>query len=162
MIELNSLIPFAAIVAIIFLIIIFVFKPSKKHPYFSRGTLLTKAELRFFNVLKQVVSKDQLISCKVRLADIINCTDKNWKRGYGPQISSKHIDFVLFDLQTSDIILCIELDDSSHSLPHRKKRDIFVDKSLDTANIPILRVKVTRGYDMAFLQKELKLAIRKN
>jgi len=140
----------------------FILKSQKPYPYYSRETLLTKAELKFYKVLKQAIPKTQEISCKVRLADIINCSDINWKRGCGPKISSKHIDFVLFDEETSDIILCIELDDTSHTLPQRHKRDIFVDQSLKTSQIPILRVQAARGYDLAFLNKEIKLAIKKN
>jgi len=160
MIEPPEIILIAFVSIILFLIIFFSFKPKEKYPYFSRDTLLTPAELRFFQVLKKVIPPSQSISCKVRLADIINCSNINWQKGYGPRISSKHIDFVLFSTETSNILLCIELDDSSHSLPDRKKRDVFVDKSLHTADVPILRVKVSRGYDMAFLQKEIKIALR--
>ena len=146
--------------AMLVIIVCFLFKNRKKYPYFSREILLTPAELKFYKILRQVVLENQAISCKVRLADIINCSEVNWHKGYGPKISSKHIDFVLFDSETTEILLCIELDDSSHQLPHRKKRDVFIDKSLNAANLPILRIKTARGYDMAFLQKEIKIALK--
>lgn len=162
MIDFLSIIVIALIIFFCVLFISHFCKTHRKYPYYSRVTLLTKAELNFYKILQKVIPQNQSISCKVRLADIINCTDKHWKGGHGFKISSKHIDFVIFDDQTTNILLCIELDDSSHALPHRKKRDVFIDKSLDSADIPILRVKASRGYDMAFLQKEIKLALRKN
>ena len=135
-------------------------KSKKSYPYFARGTLLTKAELKFYHVLKTVTSNRYDISCKVRLGDIINCTDYYWCKGYGPKISSKHIDFVLHNPETSEIILCIELDDKSHNRPDRIKRDKFVNGALDAANVPILHVPVTRGYDMAKLQKDIVIALQ--
>ncbi len=134
----------------------------KSYPYYSCDTLLSVAELKFYTVLDKVVPKSQSISCKVRLADIIQCSQKNWDKGYGYKIAAKHINFVIFDKETSKIILCIELDDKSHTLPNRKKRDAFVNNAIQTAKVPFLRIPVAFGYDMAFLQKEIKLAITKN
>lgn len=53
-------------------------------------------------------------------------------------------------------MLVIELDDSSHRLEHRQKRDAFVDDVLCSADIPLLRVPVQRGYRT----QELAAAIR--
>ncbi len=77
---------------------------------------------------------------QVRLADIINCSESDWQKGYGPKISAKHIDFVLFDKNTTKIRLCIELDDPSHDKPERKRRDVFVNKALESAGVPLLRI----------------------
>lgn len=142
------------------IIILVLFKQKNHYPYFACETLLTRAELKFFSVLSAVTKNKYGISCKVRLADIINCSEQNWHRGYGPKISSKHIDFVLFDIKTSDIILCIELDDKSHNRPDRIKRDHFVNKALKVSNVPLLRVPVSKGYDMAALEKNIVLSLQ--
>lgn len=152
---------YLAIVVIVALIIgAFLFKKKRQYPYFARGTLLTKAELQFYKVLKAVVRDQYDVSCKVRLGDIINCTEYYWHKGYGPKISAKHIDFVLHDPTTSNIILCIELDDKSHNRPDRIKRDKFVNGALAAADVPILHVPVTRGYDMGKLQKDIAVVLR--
>jgi hypothetical protein len=140
------------------IVVLVLLKRKKPYPYFARGALLTAAELKFYHVLKPVTAQQYDISCKVRLGDIINCTDYYWHKGYGPKISSKHIDFVLYDPNTSEIILCIELDDKSHNRPDRIKRDKFVNNALSAANVPILHVPAARGYDMAKLQKDIVLA----
>lgn len=147
-----------ALIAIIFCLI--AFKRREKFPYFSRETLLTKAELKFYKVLSAVCHGRYDVSCKVRLGDIINCTEYYWHKGYGPKISAKHIDFVLHDFETSEILLCIELDDKSHNLPERIKRDKFLNAALDAANVPILRHPVTKGYDMARLEKDIAVALK--
>ncbi len=144
----------ATIIALILL------KRREKFPYFARDTLLTPAELQFYKVLKAVAQNRYDVSCKVRLGDIINCTDYYWHKGYGPKISAKHIDFVLHDPNTSEIILCIELDDKSHNRLERIARDKFLNKTLETADVRLLRVPVTRGYDMAKLEKDIVVALK--
>ena len=136
------------------------FKRREKFPYFARGTLLTPAELKFYSVLKAVCRERYDISCKVRLGDIINCTEYYWHKGYGPKISAKHIDFVLHDPDTSEILLCIELDDKSHNRPERVARDKFLNAALETANVPLYRTPVTKGYDMTRLEKDIAVALK--
>ena len=106
MIEL-SLFYLTIIPLFISLLLFLVIKRTKnKLPYYSCETLLSPAELKFYDVLDTIIPKTQSISCKVRLADIIQCSNKNWDKGHGHKISSKHLDFVLFDKETSKIILC--------------------------------------------------------
>jgi LPXTG-motif cell wall-anchored protein len=146
---------------LIAIIISFIFfKKREKFPYFACNRLLTHAELKFYSVLKSVCYERYDISCKVRFGDIINCTDYYWHKGYGPKISAKHIDFVLHDPNTSQILLCIELDDKSHQRPERMKRDKFLNQALETAKVPLLRVPVLKGYDMARLEKDIAVALK--
>ena len=144
---------------ILIIILLAMTKRQGRYPYFAQEFLLTKAELKFYDVLKAVVKNKYDIACKVRLADIINCSDVNWRKGYGGQIACKHIDFVLFDPRTSKILLAIELDDKSHDKPARQKRDKFVNKSMQVAGVTLLRFKVEWGYDMARMDKEIKVAL---
>lgn len=141
------------------IILLAITKRSRRYPYFAQEFLLTKAEQKFYNVLKAVVKNKYEIACKVRLADIINCSDLNWRKGYGGQIACKHIDFVLFDPRTSKILLAIELDDKSHDKPARQKRDKFVNKAMQVAGVTLLRIPVTWGYDMGKLDQEIKVAL---
>ena len=142
------------------IILLGITKRKNRYPYFAREFLLTRAEQKFYGVLKAVVKNKYDIACKVRLADIINCSDINWRKGYGGQIAYKHIDFVLYDPKTSKILLCIELDDKSHNKPERQKRDNFVNKALQAADVTLLRFKVEWGYDMGTLDKEITLGIK--
>lgn len=133
-----------AVITGFFLISVFAFKT---YPYVPQERLLTQAELRFYKVLLQILPKNVLVMMKVRMADIITCSEKDWSAGWGPKISAKHIDFTLIDSQTSDIICCLELDDRSHLEKERVKRDKFVNKAFKTADVPLLRIPVARHYD---------------
>ncbi len=138
---------------IIVLVSIYGFRP--KYPYEAKKSLLTKAEFDFYKILKQAVPPNISIAPKVRLADIVTCSDADWSRGYGSKISSKHIDFVLYDTMTANIILTIELDDASHNRPERKKRDQFLNELMVVTKVPFLRIPSALNYDKA----EIKLMI---
>jgi hypothetical protein len=130
-------------------------------PYFSKDRLLSKGELAFYRVLRQVVPPTLSTSMKVRLCDVIGCTGAGWRSGFGAKISQKHIDFVLVDAATTDIRLAIELDDRTHQRADRRDRDTFVDRALATAGVPILRVPAAARYEPAALKGEVHAALRR-
>ena len=150
--------PISIIIAVITVIaVIWLITRAKKMPYVACDALLTKAELKFYNVLKMAIAKDTIIMMKVRMGDIITCSDHDWKAGWGPKISAKHIDFVLIDAKTTEIQLCIELDDSSHRTnPDRIARDKFVNKAFDVAGVTLLRIPVQKFYDLESLKNNIK------
>ena len=130
-------------------------------PYFSKDRLLSKGELAFYRVLRQILPPSLSASMKVRLSDVIGCTGAGWRSGFGAKISQKHIDFVLVDAATTDIRLAIELDDRTHQRPDRRDRDTFVDRALATAGVPILRVPAAARYDPAALKGDVHAALRR-
>ncbi len=58
------------------------------------------------------------------------------------RIKSKHVDFLVCDRQTLEILSVIEVDDPTHHIANRKKRDLFVDSALKQAGIPCAHLKV--------------------
>ena len=112
-----------------------------------RRFLLTRNEAAFFQVLTTLVGDRYLISCKVRLADIITCSDCDWKRGYANRISQKHVDFVVSSAKTSRIVAAIELDDRSHQRRERRMRDAFVNQLFRNARVHLIRVPARWDYD---------------
>jgi len=64
------------------------------------------------------------------------------------------------DAATTAIRLVIELDDKSHRRPEARERDAFKDAALDAANVPVLRVAVTRSYHVAQLREGIVAAIK--
>ncbi len=112
-----------------------------------RRFLLTRNEARFFRVMTTVVGPHCLISCKVRLADIITCSDQGWQLGCANRISQKHVDFVLSCPNTSRILAAVELDDRSHRLRERKRRDVFVNRLFRTMRVRLIRVPARWTYD---------------
>ncbi|QDV90760.1 hypothetical protein RAS2_18430 [Phycisphaerae bacterium RAS2] len=91
--------------------------------------------------------------CKVRVADVLTCSDADWRRGFGGAISQKHLDFVLCEPRTTRIILAVELDDRSHEAPHRQRRDRFLNESLQAAGIRLLRIKARARYSADIIRR---------
>jgi hypothetical protein len=115
-------------------------------PYYARSSLLSRGELAFYEILRTVLPLNVGVSLKVRLADVINCSGETWRLGYGRLIAQKHLDFVLFDLESTRVLLAIELDDRSHRLKDRRDRDKFVDLAMSAAKVPLLRVPASATY----------------
>lgn len=144
----------------IILLVLFLFRKKERFPYYAREKLLTSAELKFYHALKSVTQNRYQIAPKVRLGDIITCDNASWYKGYGPKISAKHIDFILYDEKTSAILCCIELDDRSHNQPKRVERDKFVNKALEVSAVPLIRIPVSKGYDLALIEKEIAVTLK--
>lgn len=139
----------------LFLIVIII-KRMGKMPYVACDALLTKSELHFYRALKQAIPQNTHICMKVRMGDIITCSDSQWKAGWGPRVSAKHIDFVLINPTTTKIILAIELDDSTHRTNRdRIERDKFVNKAFDVAGVPLLRIDTKRSYHVERLKEDI-------
>ena len=120
---------------------------SQSVTFLPRRFLLTRNETAFFRVLTAVAGDRFLISCKVRLADIITCAERDWNRGCANRISQKHIDFVVSCAESSRIVAGIELDDLSHRRRERRRRDAFVDQLFWKARVRLIRVPARRDYD---------------
>jgi len=125
-------------------------------PYYARQVLLTKAELNFYRQIQPILMELNLFaSFKVRLWDVIDVrkgTEKSFT--YQNKISSKHIDFVLIDRDTN-IIGCIELDDSSHNEKDRQEADQVKNEALSAAGVPLIRVKATRTYKKEAIRQQI-------
>lgn len=132
------------------------------YPYSRCGTLLSRGELAFYRVLRLAVAPWHQISLKVRLADVVRCPPDLWAQAPGRRLSQKHLDFVLYEKDTTRIIAAIELDDASHKRPSRRARDRFLDAAMRAANTPLVRVRAARHYDLAKLRNVISAAVRAN
>lgn len=128
-------------------------------PYASRETLLSRGEAAFHGPLQEAIGGRYLIMCKVRVADVLTCSDSDWRRGHGGAISQKHLDFVLCEPASTRIVLAIELDDRSHEAEHRQRRDRFLNEALRTAGIRLLRVKARAQYSAEIIQLLVRAAL---
>lgn len=123
-------------------------------PFFRRKYLLTKSEKSFYGVLRRILG-DSHIFAKVRLADLVEADERHLLRKSNfDHIKSKHIDFVICDATLSPLVV-IELDDLSHQRPVRVARDRDVNRILEIAELPILRVPVRRVYNPVDIAKQL-------
>lgn len=116
--------------------------------YEKKEYLLTKNELNFYKVLKQITDELNLnLFVQVSLYSIVK--NKNYKDFN--KIKSKSIDFVIAE-KNCKIKLCIELDDSTHEETKRIERDEFINKLFKDLNIKLIRIKVNNYYSIEQLK----------
>ena len=110
---------------------------------YRRIPLLTRNEYNNYLLLRNyAAAHDLIILAKIRLADLIEPKPEPnrtiWQKRFN-MISSKHVDFALCD-RDMNVLIIIELDDSSHRRPDRQARDRFVDAVLKNSGYKILHI----------------------
>jgi hypothetical protein len=109
--------------------------------YFPRSHLLSPAERQFFHTLGTVVGENFWVFAKVRVADLIEVRDlygRDWWAAFS-RVSQKHVDFLVTSRKTLEVLMAIELDDRSHQMGNRKKRDDLLNAVFLQAGIPLVR-----------------------
>ncbi|GIW29503.1 MAG: hypothetical protein KatS3mg070_2866 [Meiothermus sp.] len=126
--------------------------------YTKKHALLSPAERSFYGVLQQAVGNTYHIHAKVRLADLIqpasSLSRSDWRTALN-RIDRKHLDFVLVDPSTTEVMYAIELDDSSHSSDKRVQRDTFVNAALESAGLRLIRVPAKSAYSLSEVRSML-------
>jgi hypothetical protein len=155
---LASLLPILVIFVIIILLKGFLRRASAPEPSYERKGLFSAAERSLLGVLEQILGKEYRIIGKVRIADIIRPRQglsAKARTSALNRITSKHVDFALCDPRTLEVVGVIELDDSSHCEPRRRRRDELVDAALSSAGVPIARIPAQRAYTPAEIRLRL-------
>ena len=127
-------------------------------PYQSKEVLCSPAERSFMGALEKVVGNGYRIFAKVRLADVIDVQrglSASARQSAFNRISRKHLDFVICDSGNLSIVGAVELDDKSHRKTGRQERDQFLDKALESAGVPMLRVKAQSTYSIKEVSSDL-------
>lgn len=126
-------------------------------PYERRGGLLTPAEITFLRSLELAVRSDWQIFSMVRVADVLKVRPKTRKfQSWQNRIFGKHVDFVICDIDTLEVKLAIELDDTSHRRSDRVARDRFLNSAFASAGLPLLRVPVEERYETAEVRRMIE------
>ena len=122
-----------------------------KDLYIKKDYIMTEQEYKFYRLLKNYTSKNNLnLFAQVSLYAIVN--SKNYSDFN--KIKSKSIDFVITDVNCK-IKLCIELDDYRHIKENRQKRDNFIDKLFEELEIKMLRIPVQNYYNMTDIERKI-------
>ncbi|PSW28707.1 hypothetical protein C9J21_20380 [Photobacterium phosphoreum] len=152
MISTNLTIVFIAALSLVILAVVI---KTKKHRtnYSKHDSLLTKAELNFYNQLKFAIPYGYILCLKVRVADVLlgstELTTRNKKEWYSEfaRISQKHFDFLICKESDLSFLCAIELNDSSHKRKDRVQRDDFIRAACLNAKLPLIEVLAARFYD---------------
>ncbi len=118
------------------------------YKYVEKKFFMTSSERTFYNSLGQAVGNDYRIFAQVHLPTIVDhkVPGQNWTPAFR-HINGKSVDFVLCDKDTLSTVLAIELDDKTHERPDRAERDTEVERILQQAGVPLLRV--ANGRDLS-------------
>lgn len=149
--------PLYGVIAIL-VILLFIMKKSEPTdaqagkkgslPYKKRDDFLSMSELSFYRTMGVFLQNKAVICPKVAVNEVVfvgsgvgkeRTKFLNW-------INRKHVDFVLCDAGTMQVVCAVELDDKSHQNDARKERDAFVDRVFETAKVPLFHIPAKRGY----------------
>ena len=112
-----------------------------KYNYTCRRYLMTRAESECFETLMHGIGDRYYIFAQVHLPEIVSekVGGQNW-RAARAHIDRKSVDFVICDKAEVSPLLAIELDDWSHNREDRQERDREVERILEVAGLPLLRI----------------------
>ena len=123
--------------------------------YRKKTYVMTKNELIFYRVLKQVTNELELsVFPQVHLEEIIEVIDGNNRDRN--KIKSRSIDYTIVENNKCKIIACIELDDSTHEKQSVKKKDEIRNNLFKKVGIPLHRIKIQNNYNKNELKKFLQ------
>lgn len=131
----------------------------KTSNYYKKNKLLTPNEKLFYKVIKEAVKeKEIIIQTQVVLYEVINVKNNSLFYSNFNKIKSKSIDFVLVDYDFN-ILVCIELDDTTHNRPDRIQRDEFINQLFRETNTRLIRVPAQPYYNVERIRKLIEECI---
>ena len=131
---------------------------NKSPPYRRQKYLCSAGELRFYKKLVDAVGDEFDAHMQVSVAAVLRVPAEEWKR-WGVLVAPLRFDFVLVKRGTSFAAAAVELDDKTHLLPARRKRDNFLDDACSRAGLPLIRFKTARRYDVDAIRERVKTAL---
>jgi hypothetical protein len=92
---------------------------------------------------------------QIRVGSLLTVPADEWKR-WGRRVSQKSFDFALVAKGSSYVAAVVELDDKTHLMPGRRKRDKFLDEACKRADLPLIRFKTARRYEVDVIRDTVK------
>jgi very-short-patch-repair endonuclease len=136
---------------------------KKQYQYKKRDFFLSRAEHQCYDALIAAVGDEYLVFAQVHLPTLVDhkVTGQNWLGAFR-HISEKSVDFVLCDKAYISAKLAIELDDKTHERPERQERDREVERILQDAGVPLLRLENHGYFNPSELVQQIKDAVIKS
>jgi hypothetical protein len=123
--------------------------------YKRKSYFFTRSENEFFGLLQRTLEgRNVIVFPKVRVADILE-TNNGGLAGFN-RISQKHVDYLLVSLPNFQPVMAIELDGKSHGSEKQQARDAVKDQAFKSANLPLVRVPVSRDLSDVMLLSMLE------
>ncbi len=117
-------------------------KRNERYPFVAKKHLLSEPEQRLYTELVREFGGRYAICPKVHLPSVLDAVEEGAAgQAQVNRLIRKALDFVICDRDANRTLLVIEMDDWAHDLENRVAREQFVDKALNAAGIPLLRLK---------------------
>lgn len=122
---------------------------------------MTRAEHECYDALIKAVGDKYHVFPQAHLPTIVDgrIIGQNW-RGAFRHIDEKSVDFVLCDKAYIAPVLVIELDDKTHKQKDRKIRDKEIERILNMAELPLLRLENHGYFDSKVLLNQIESKIK--
>lgn len=130
-------------------------------PYRTKDSILTAAENRFYLALLKAIENRAVIIPKVGLQDVFAITDRENYMSARNRISTRHIDFLICEINTLRPLVGVELDDSSHNRAETQKHDLFKNQVFENAHLSLVRVAVKQNYNVDELKTVLQMYFKR-
>lgn len=132
-------------------------KEKAKYQYKRKNFFLTRAEHECYDALVEAVGQEYRIYAQVHLPTLLEHKIKgqDWRAALA-HINRKSVDFVLCDKAYISPKLAIELDDKSHERPDRQERDREVERILQEAGVPLLRLENHGSFNASELTEKIR------
>jgi hypothetical protein len=137
------------------------FLSAPSFPY-RRKSLLSPAELEFYNVLKLAVGDRFLILLKVGVRDLCEITHREVNQAAFDRLAAEQMDFILCDQTTLAPVVAIELDDSTLYARDRAERDTFMKELFRVIGVALIHQRVQMGYDPAAIARWVDAALARS
>ena len=125
-------------------------------PYTKKKYFFSLAEVKFYDLLKEILQDQYLLFAKVRICDLVQPEYRKNSYAEFNRIKSKHVDFLICDKDPITPKMVIELDDSSHDSLSRQERDDFVDEVFANAGLPIIHIRTRYEYNKEEIIKQIQ------
>lgn len=135
-------------------------KKRREPPYRRQRFLCSAGEWRFHQKLEEAVGDRFCVMMQVRVGALLRVPAEDWE-SWGRRVSQKSFDFVLVERGSSFAAAAVELDDKTHLVPARRKRDAFLDDACRRAGLPLIRFKTARRYDVEMIRDTVKATLPK-
>ncbi|MBR5709801.1 MAG: DUF2726 domain-containing protein [Thermoguttaceae bacterium] len=133
--------------------------------YDPRASIMTPTEIKYYEDLCDALNRAGLevsVWPQVNVSAIIEASgnDSKQKARAFNRICRKSVDYVIANKETQATLVCIELDDYTHSWNSRQERDDFINTVFDEVGIPLFRIKVERHYDFYEIVSTVKRMLK--
>ena len=130
------------------------YQPQKN--YTLKKSLCNDNELKLYKILKDIIGDEFVVFPQINLQTIIDAS--NFERN---NELFRNLDFCIFDKETLQPVLAIELNGKSHKEQRIMKRDESVKNILEKAKLPLITIQNEELYDENIKNKLHNLIIKK-